>query len=154
MDCDSTTGFKNINYNGNYNSVISNGIALWYTSCKRNCNFLGDMLTVMKFLYVNKIKLALVVVSVIIMGFCISFLNEVKFGTDPCTMFNLGMATKLGISLGNWQALFNCVLVVFVWGYRVTHRLVTQSRKAIEVFCQAFLAKKAGFGYFYKSNSN
>lgn len=69
----------------------------------------------MKFLHVNKIKLALVVISVIIMGFCISFLNEVNLGTDPCTMFNLGMAAKLGISLGNWQALFNCVLVVFVW---------------------------------------
>lgn len=69
----------------------------------------------MKFLHINKIKLALVVISVIIMGFCISFLNEVNLGTDPCTMFNLGMAAKLGISLGNWQALFNCVLVVFVW---------------------------------------
>ena len=69
----------------------------------------------MKFLHVNKKKLALVVVSVIIMGVCISFLNEVNLGTDPCTMFNLGMAAKLGISLGNWQALFKCVLVVFVW---------------------------------------
>ncbi len=69
----------------------------------------------MKFLHVNKKQLALVVVSVIIMGFCISFLNEVNFGTDPCTMFNLGMATKLGISLGNWQALFNSVLFIFVW---------------------------------------
>ena len=69
----------------------------------------------MKFLHVNKKQLALVVICVIVMGFCISFLNEVNFGTDPCTMFNLGMATKLGISLGNWQALFNCVLVVFVW---------------------------------------
>ena len=69
----------------------------------------------MKFLHVNKKQLALVVISVIIMGFCISFLNEVNLGTDPCTMFNLGMAAKLGISLGNWQALFNCVLVVFVW---------------------------------------
>lgn len=69
----------------------------------------------MKFLHVNKIKLALVVISVIIMGFCISFLNEVNLGTDPCTMFNLGMAAKLGISLGNWQALFNSVLFIFVW---------------------------------------
>ena len=69
----------------------------------------------MKFKNVNKKQLVLVVISVIIMGFCISFLNEVNFGKDPCTMFNLGMATKLGISLGNWQALFNSVLFIFVW---------------------------------------
>ena len=71
----------------------------------------------MKFLNVNKKQLVLVVVSVIIMGFCLSFLNKVNFGTDPCTMFNLGMAAKLGLSLGNWQALFNSVLFIFVWKY-------------------------------------
>lgn len=69
----------------------------------------------MKFLNVNKKQLALVIVSVIIMGFCVSFLNKTNLGTDPCTMFNLGVAAKLGISLGNWQALFNSILFVFVW---------------------------------------
>lgn len=71
----------------------------------------------MKFTNVNKAKLALVLVSVIVMGFCLSFLNRVDFGTDPCTMFNLGVAAKLGISMGSWQALFNGMLFVFVWKY-------------------------------------
>lgn len=69
----------------------------------------------MNFFHVNKKKLALVIICLIIIGFCISFFNELDFGTDPFTMFNLGMATKLGISLGNWQALFNVVLFIFVW---------------------------------------
>lgn len=68
----------------------------------------------MKFLGVDKKRLVLVVVSVIMMGFCLSFLNKCNFGTDPCTVFNLGAASKLGLSLGNWQALFNCILLVVV----------------------------------------
>ena len=49
------------------------------------------------------------------MGLCVSFLDKTALGTDPCTMFNLGMAEKTGLSLGNWQALFNCVLFIFVF---------------------------------------
>ncbi len=68
----------------------------------------------MKFRNVDKKSLFLVVVAVIVMGFSLSFLNQTNFGTDPCTVFNLGVANKLGMSLGNWQALFNCMLFVFV----------------------------------------
>lgn len=69
----------------------------------------------MKFRNVTKKEMFWLVLSVVTMGFCLSFLNQTSFGTDPCTMFNLGMSKMLGVSLGNWQALFNCVLFIFVF---------------------------------------
>lgn len=63
-------------------------------------------------------RLVLVIVSVILMGFCLSFLVLSDLGTDPCTLMNLAISQTLGISLGNWQALLNIVLFIFVilWG--------------------------------------
>lgn len=69
----------------------------------------------MKFKNVDKKRLVLVVISVIMMGFCISFLNKANFGTDPFTMFNLGMSKLIGLSFGTWQALFNTGLFVIVF---------------------------------------
>ena len=69
----------------------------------------------MKFRTITKIELFWLIISVVTMGFCLSFLNQTSFGTDPCTMFNLGMSKMLGFSLGNWQDLFNCVLFIFVF---------------------------------------
>lgn len=69
----------------------------------------------MKFRNITIKEMFWLVLSVVTMGFCLSFLNQTSFGTDPCTMFNLGMSKLLGFSLGNWQALFNCVLFIFVF---------------------------------------
>lgn len=71
----------------------------------------------MKFKNVNKQKLAVVVIAVIVMGFCLAFLNKAALGTDPCGIFNLGLASKLGISLGTCQALTNTCMFIFVWLY-------------------------------------
>lgn len=60
------------------------------------------------------IRLAAVVTAVIIMGFALSWLLLVDLGTDPCTLMNNAISQKLGMSLGNWQALFNSVLLVLV----------------------------------------
>lgn len=59
-------------------------------------------------------RLAAVVLSVIVMGFCLSFLLNVAWGTDPCTLMNKSIAATIGISLGNWQALLNTVLLILV----------------------------------------
>lgn len=59
-------------------------------------------------------RLVATVVAVIIMGFCLSWLILVDLGTDPCTLLNTSISQTLGISLGNWQALFNTVLLVIV----------------------------------------
>lgn len=60
-------------------------------------------------------KIVLVVISVIVMGFSLSFLNQTNFGTDPYTVLNLGIASKVGLSLGNSQAIFNCILLLIVF---------------------------------------
>ncbi len=69
----------------------------------------------MKFRNVSKKELFWLLLSVIILGFCLSFLDKTSFGTDPCTTFNLGISKSLGLSLGNWQALFNSFLFLFVF---------------------------------------
>ena len=59
-------------------------------------------------------RLVAVILAVIAMGFSLSWLVLVDMGTDPCTSMNLAISAKLGMSIGNWQALFNSVLFVFV----------------------------------------
>lgn len=71
----------------------------------------------MKFRNVDKKRLVLVIVAVILMGYFLSYLNLTKYGTDPSICMNLGISSKLGITLGNWQALLNCILFAFVIYY-------------------------------------
>ena len=59
-------------------------------------------------------RLLLVLFAVILMGFCLSWLVLCDMGTDPCTMMNLAMSDKLGMAIGDWQALMNIVLLIFV----------------------------------------
>lgn len=77
--------------------------------------FRPEMENKMKFRNVDKRRLVIVVAAVIMMGFALSFLNRTNLGTDPCTMFNLGMSRILGLSLGTWQAVFNSFLFIFVF---------------------------------------
>lgn len=60
------------------------------------------------------VRLCAVLLAVLGMGFALSFLLLVDMGADPCTMMNKAISTRLGISLGNWQALMNTVLLVLV----------------------------------------
>lgn len=71
----------------------------------------------MKFKNVSKKKLIVVFSSVILMGMCLAFLNKASLGTDPCGIFNLGLAGKLGISLGTCQAMTNSIMFIFVLLY-------------------------------------
>ena len=68
----------------------------------------------MQFRNVDKRRLVLVVLAVVLLGFTLSFLNKTNLGTDPCSMFTLGVSRKLGISMGNIQAIFNSLLLVIV----------------------------------------
>lgn len=53
-------------------------------------------------------------VSVIIMGLGISFFLLGNMGSDPFSTMNLGVASKLRLSFGTWQIIFNVVLLVLV----------------------------------------
>lgn len=59
-------------------------------------------------------RLVTVVAAVILMGFAMSLLMKVNLGTDPCTLMNNSIAMTLGMTLGNWQALLNIILLIFV----------------------------------------
>lgn len=59
-------------------------------------------------------RLAAVLLAVVAMGFALSWLLLVDLGTDPCTLMNTVIAGKLGMSLGNWQALLNTILLIIV----------------------------------------
>ena len=67
----------------------------------------------MKFKNIRKTEFVWLILSVVTMGFCLSYINQTAFGTDPCSTFNLAISQKIGLSLGNWQALFNCILFLF-----------------------------------------
>lgn len=68
----------------------------------------------MKFGLKDKKRIIAVIIAVIFMGLAISFLIRVDLGTDPCTTLNLGVSSRLGISLGTWQVIFNAILFLIV----------------------------------------
>lgn len=53
-------------------------------------------------------------IGVIVMGFCLSWMKLISFGTDPCNSFNMGIANRLGIMFGNWSLIFNITLLILV----------------------------------------
>ena len=68
-----------------------------------------------------KKRLVVVFLAVIIMGFALSWLVRVDLGIDPYTSMNLAISDKLGISLGNWQALLNTIMFLFVIAFGREH---------------------------------
>lgn len=57
---------------------------------------------------------ALMLISVIMMGLGVSLLVLTEMGTDPCSAMNYGIARTLGLSFGNYQLLFNTILLILV----------------------------------------
>lgn len=59
-------------------------------------------------------RIVAVFAAVILMGFLLSILIRLNFGTDPCTVMNIAVSDKLGISFGSWQVIFNILLLIIV----------------------------------------
>lgn len=59
-------------------------------------------------------RLLVAFLAILSMGVTLSFLILVDLGTDPCTLMNRAISTKLHMSFGNWQALLNVILLVIV----------------------------------------
>lgn len=53
--------------------------------------------------------------SVIVMGFGVSLFVWGAMGADPFSTINLGVSSKLGLSFGTWQAIFNGLLLILVF---------------------------------------
>lgn len=52
--------------------------------------------------------------SVFLMGVGVAILDQLGFGTDPCSVLNLAMSRKLGWSFGNYQLVFNVLLLALI----------------------------------------
>lgn len=57
---------------------------------------------------------ALMLGSVIMMGFGVSLLVLTQMGTDPCSAMNYGVSRTIHISFGTYQLLLNLVLLILV----------------------------------------
>ena len=60
------------------------------------------------------IRLFTVGIAAIVMGFSLSWLILVDLGMDSWSLTNIAISDALGMSLGNWQAVLNVVLLVVV----------------------------------------
>lgn len=60
-------------------------------------------------------KLVMMLISVCVMGMCVSLLVMTSFGPDPCSAMNYGVADLVGLSFGTYQAALNVVLFIFVF---------------------------------------
>lgn len=60
------------------------------------------------------LRFFIMLIAVIMMGFSLSLLVMTKFGTDPCSSMNYGISRLLHLSFGNYQVLFNVVLLVLM----------------------------------------
>lgn len=60
------------------------------------------------------LRVLLVFIGVICQGFGVYWLNRIRFGTDPCTVFNMGISGKVGLSYGTTLLIFNVILFIFV----------------------------------------
>ena len=61
-----------------------------------------------------KKQLPVMLIGVFMMGFTLSWLRLVDWGTDPFTNMNIAVSEKIGLSLGTWQFIFNTILFVIV----------------------------------------
>lgn len=59
-------------------------------------------------------RLVVLVMSVFMMGVGVAILDQLGFGTDPCSVLNLGVSRMIGWSFGNYQLMFNIVLILAI----------------------------------------
>ncbi len=61
-----------------------------------------------------KKQLPVMLLGVFMMGFTLSWLRLVDWGTDTFTNMNLAISAKIGLSLGTWQLILNVILLIIV----------------------------------------
>lgn len=53
--------------------------------------------------------------AILMMGFFLSFLIEIGWGTDPATFMNLNLSHIIGWTFGNWQLVINLVMLTILF---------------------------------------
>lgn len=59
-------------------------------------------------------RIPAVLLSILMMGFCVAVLDRINFGTDPCSCLNMGISRAIGWSFGTWQMTCNIGLFLIV----------------------------------------
>ena len=59
-------------------------------------------------------RTVIMLIAVIIMGMGVVFFMHAAMGSDPFSTLNLGVSSKLNLSFGVWQAIFNAILLVII----------------------------------------
>lgn len=59
-------------------------------------------------------RLIALIVSTSLMGVGVAIFDQLGFGTDPCSVFNLALSRKIGWSFGNLQLTMNCILLLIL----------------------------------------
>lgn len=60
------------------------------------------------------LRVVIVVLTHIVVGFCLAWLLRLGLGSDPCSTFNSGISGRLPISYGTWSLLFQAILLAIV----------------------------------------
>lgn len=60
-------------------------------------------------------RILMVCIGVLLLSFSVSLFIYANLGTDPASCMNLGVSSKIGISFGAWQLIFNCIVLVFTF---------------------------------------
>ena len=68
----------------------------------------------------SKTRILLMVIGILLIGLCVSFLRIAGFGVDPFSGMNLAISGFIGWSFGNWQLVINIVLLIIVF-FTVRH---------------------------------
>ncbi|MBS6194671.1 MAG: hypothetical protein KH828_03705 [Clostridiales bacterium] len=61
-------------------------------------------------------RLILVILAVITMGFALSWLVQLSFGTDPCTSLNIAVAAKIGTIANMFMVGYSVDFFSWIWG--------------------------------------
>lgn len=68
-------------------------------------------------------RVAVLLLSVIMMGICVAVFDQLGFGTDPCSVMNLAVSRLIGWSFGNWQLLVNALMLAVIIGLGEVRRI-------------------------------
>lgn len=59
-------------------------------------------------------RMAVLLFSVTMMGVCVAVFDQIGFGTDPCTVLNLGVSRRIGWPFGHYQLMINAVMLALI----------------------------------------
>lgn len=60
-------------------------------------------------------RAGMMILGILFIGLCVSFLRLSEFGVDPFSAMNLGISGFIGWSFGTWQLLINALILVIVF---------------------------------------